>query len=183
MGPCHTECCANRDKEKHWLWKDKIHTQAAFVPPGEVCSCWSSGCPQRGKATITEATLIYFDPQRLSWGQTAKVLNCLSSSCSRLRSCSVCRWKDMLISVCHELGLCMRACGTGWQWSHHHNLSHTASAWSCWLAWLCLTHKIGQVFIFFLVTTEHVSTSLTLLISAAGYCWTLPQAQTGVCVM
>lgn len=111
--------------------------------------------------------------RRLRWGQTAKVLRCLSASFSRLRSCSVCRWKDTLSSVCHELWSThgTTVCGRGRQRFHQHQPSRVAG--SCWLVLLYLTLEISQGFGFFQITTEVVSTSLTLMLSPADYCWTL----------
>lgn len=128
------------------------------------------------------------DPWRLRWGQTAKVLPCLSSSRSRLRSDSVCRWKDTLTSVCRELGSLHRSLRERMAAIPSPSSRHTASAGSSWLALLYLTHETGRgffvVFFFFKkkIITEVVSTSLTLVVSPAGYCWTLPQALRGVCV-
>lgn len=122
------------------------------------------------------------DPWELQWGQTAKVLCCLSPSRYRLRSRSVCRWKDTLTSVCHRLG------------ALHKSLQERMAAVLCLSPrshiqrWKLLALLAGlntgnsSRFVFFLIITGVVSTSLTFMVSPAGYCWTLPCALTGVCV-
>lgn len=182
MGPCRAECCTNRDKEKHLLWRDKIHTQAGFVSARWDMFLLVFWLAMEGQCQHQCSHVDLLDgnpdPRRLRWGQTDEVLHRLSSSSSRLRSHSVCRWKDTLTSVCHELGsLRERMAAIPSPSSESHG--------QCWklLAHFAVldTQNRSRVWVF-LTTTEVVSTSRTLADSPAGYCWTLPQAQMGVCV-
>lgn len=106
-GPCHTENCANRDKEKHLLWRDKIHNQAGFVP-----SRWGALLPVFWLAMEEVKPASVEPPGCTRWQSVPWGLGCDGNA----KFCivyhrvapgydhTVCRWKDTLTFVWHKLG-------------------------------------------------------------------------------